>query len=388
MRSFHEKGGFAFTSLLAATSGFCVMRSLILLPIAFLFCYTAKAQAKVASDRFILNGRLEDRDTGRIILSYADKDGNWISDTAKLSKGSFSFTGKIKEPTLASLQGHRNSRSVDDPDFTEIFLEPVHMNILVRENDFKHASVLGSRTQQEMDSLNKKKAMIYRENSPGSAIKSGSVQKQLRDADLLFIQEHPDSYVSAYLLTSFVNRMSGDSVESLYSTLSLPVQNSLFGMRVHTALAAEKATTIGSMAPDFSQKEIGGNTITLSSFRGKKYVLIDFWASWCAPCRDIVPELKELHQQYTGKGLVIIGISLDMNKPSWKKAIAEDGIASWKNIFGDLSHTDKADNIIARYNVQPIPDLFLIDSNGVIIGRYRSAPAIGELKQKLAEVFR
>lgn len=127
-----------------------------------------------------------------------------------------------------------------------------------------------------------------------------------------------------------------------------------------------KKSAIGSVAPEFSVKDINGNPLTLSSFQNRHYVLLDFWASWCGPCRADMPKLKSIYEKYHAKGLEIINISRDENSDSWPKAIEKDDIGKWKH----FSVTENKSTIEKTYMVTGIPVKILLDKNGVIIGRW------------------
>lgn len=137
---------------------------------------------------------------------------------------------------------------------------------------------------------------------------------------------------------------------------------------------------VGSEAPDFSQPTPDGKVISLSSLRGK-VVLIDFWASWCKPCRMENPNVKRVYEQYKSKGFEILGVSLDRDKASWTGAIAQDGLP-WKHV-SDLAFWNNA--AAQQYGVSSIPYTVLVDKDGKVLGKNLRGPA---LEEKLAEVFK
>ncbi|HEY8970280.1 MAG TPA: redoxin domain-containing protein, partial [Puia sp.] len=151
----------------------------------------------------------------------------------------------------------------------------------------------------------------------------------------------------------------------------------------------------GSMAKDFTAKELGGGTLSLSSLKGK-YVLIDFWASWCVPCRKSMPHVKELYAEYKDKGLEVIGVSDDdRDSTAWKKALAKDGTGIWHNVLRGLDmekiqRGEKNDKDISeKFGIHSLPTKILIDRDGRIIGRYDKGTdeEAAELDRKLAEVL-
>lgn len=166
-----------------------------------------------------------------------------------------------------------------------------------------------------------------------------------------------------------------------------------------------KATAIGMAAPNFKRKDINGKVLTLSEFKGK-YVLLDYWASWCAPCRKLTPSIKELYRKYHSKGLEVISVSCDNDYEKWRNAVKQDSVEAFYHI---LSFTDEdmalakgkngsevykaatfKDELRKKFNLMPIPVEILIDSNGIIIGRYLGyyeKETFQDLERKLGEIF-
>ncbi|MBO9729990.1 MAG: TlpA family protein disulfide reductase [Chitinophaga sp.] len=145
------------------------------------------------------------------------------------------------------------------------------------------------------------------------------------------------------------------------------------------AEAIAKKTAIGVTAMDFSQNNTTGKPVKLSDYRGK-YVLLDFWASWCGPCRAENPNVLDNYEKYHSKGLEILGVSLDDKKDAWLKAIKDDGL-EWAHV-SDLKGWKNA--VAKEYNINAVPSNFLLDKEGKIIAKDLRGE---ELSQKLAEIF-
>lgn len=194
-----------------------------------------------------------------------------------------------------------------------------------------------------------------------------TVQQKLA---LDFIASHPDSYVSLY---EVMNAYSGanigfeeepNKIDSVFQLLSPEVKNTAYGKFFSELMSKKKAVAAGAIAPDFTINDTKGKPVKLSDFRGK-YVLIDFWASWCTPCRKENPYLVKTYEQYKNKNFTILGISVDDNKDSWLKAIEEDKLP-WTQV---CSLTKDHNEVGELYMVSMIPDNLLIDPDGKILAR-------------------
>lgn len=141
-----------------------------------------------------------------------------------------------------------------------------------------------------------------------------------------------------------------------------------------------KIGDIGSVIPDFEQNDVDGKPVNIKSFRGK-YVLIDFWASWCGPCRGENPNVVSAFKKYSSKNFTVLGISLDKSKDPWIQAINNDGL-TWTHV-SDLKGWTNA--VAQKFGINSIPQNFLIDPNGVIIGKNLRGP---DLEAKLESVLK
>jgi peroxiredoxin len=190
-----------------------------------------------------------------------------------------------------------------------------------------------------------------------------------------FIRNNPSSFLSLDVLTRLLQNNAElpilcDTIKLLFNNLNKNIQNSVAGKKFQLMVANQGKSRVGNLAPDFKVKDLDGKEISLSDFRNK-FVLLDFWASWCKPCRDDIPFVKDIYKTYKEKGLEIIGISKDDDLSSWKKAIAKDGTRIWRHIVAPLSiqPTDTS-AITNKYFVYAIPVKILINKEGVIIGRW------------------
>jgi peroxiredoxin len=369
----------------------------------FLFIVYINCQSQTTNaNLFVFSGKLVGADTGFVCLSYTDAEKKWMQDTARLNNGQFQFKGKINGPVLASFSGQRKSRSVDDPNYTEFFLTPGYIEAWVKVNTFKQIQVKGSAVQDEYEILLNKKDSLENAWSPlfkalaqaRSSKDTALVNKLYRDDFPIyralsksiirdFIRSYNNSVVSAYLL-SVEPDLDLDSMKYYYALLGSTARNSMYGMRVSEAISKEEKVQIGSLAPDFFTTDMNGKSWSLSKLRGK-YVLLEFWASWCIPCREEHPYLKEAYKQYANKGFEILAFSLDANeyKEAWLNAIKKDNL-NWVQLC-DFK-VWKGD-VVQLYNLfgKGIPANFLISPEGRILAKDLRGKA---LTKKLEELIR
>lgn len=399
---------------------------LIIFLLMCLFLVKLSGQPKITGKKFILNGIIHGKYNGKVVISYpAAPNYLIVNDTADVVESKFQFTGLIREPCSASLRGHVTSNSVDDSNFTDIYIEPGVMKVVLTANQFKNVQVVGSNTQRFVERLNRQlQPVTYKLNETyyqrqqlekqKEALKANDeiehLDNKIRIIDssreklyaardsirLAFIKTNPTCWYSSDLLYEYIEKLPIDTLYSLFNRLATPIQNGLWGNRLKRDLVKMKNSSPGNTAPDFKVKDVNGNTVSLSSINKDKYVLLDFWASWCVPCRQDFSNLKKTYNEYHPKGLEIIAISQDIDKSKWKAAIEKDSIGMWWNcpIAEDLNRTfagyPNENDIYEQYYIQSIPVKILINKEGIIIGRWpsRNGKAQPSLEEVLTSQFK
>jgi thiol-disulfide isomerase/thioredoxin len=381
------------------------MKSVILL-IFIMPIFFNLTEAQQTKNHFVLNGNLSGQNTGSMYLYYSDAGNKRIKDSAVITDGKFSFTGNITEPTMAYLQLKEEKRNQDNS--TDFFIEPSVMTTSLQLNKFKDAKLSGSKTQNEYAALQTKRQKIdkrwkivmdtltevnKRSNVEFQELKDWVLQPysaEIKDLEFNFFTSHPQSYVTAYMLRFYVSDLSLDSLQMFYNNLGKKLQQSGNGKDLAKEIKKIKAGSPGSTAADFTAMDINGNKLSLSDFKGK-YVLLDFWASWCVPCRKGNPHLKDLYAKYKDKGIEFIGISDDDSKPdAWHKAVEKDDL-QWRHVLRgfDMQKLMKNElnekDISEKFGIHSLPTKILIDPQGKIIGRY-SEEAM-PLDDKLKNIF-
>ncbi len=374
------------------------MKHFVIYTIAFVLSSTSYSQGTLNKE-FSLQGKIIGQDTGYVHIGYLNSLKKYIDDSSYLKNGEFEFSGLMDEPTIARFYGNIKSRSIDDSNFTEIYLEPNLMQAIFKVDNFKNAKVTGSKTQVEYtiyrgrnDSLhNKWKKMFDELDEARAKIDTAKIEKiyneqmpvyakESENIDWSFIKQSPNSFVSANILFYKTQILPLDSLKLFYALLSNNVQKSRDGKRIKDFIQKAEKLAIGMQAPDFMQTDLNGRSISLRDFRGK-YVLLDFWASWCIPCREENPYLKQAYSKYQGR-FTIIGFSLDRleDKNAWIDAIKKDDVP-WIQVCDFKVWNGK---VVNEYNLfgKGIPSNFLINPQGKIVAKDLRGDSV---EKKLAE---
>ncbi len=359
------------------------MMKFIFFLLGLLFSNIIEAQLPKVNEQFTFTGRVIGQKDTVVTLKYYTENGNLKVDSCVLKNGSFYFKGNIPEPTIAFFRGEVKSNADDDPNATSFYLESGAITATVKKNHFKEIKIMGSKTQTENEILQK---MYERVDDT-----SNLAYEEYETIDSQFILKNTDSYISSFKLWLHKGLWPLETVSEFYEMFTPKIQESHFGKEVKKTINEIDNNSNGKMAKSFSANTINGEVISLADFKGK-YVLLDFWASWCVPCRQGIPHLKTIYEKYHPKGLNIIAISSDDKIKAWKDAVEKDGSGIWYNILSseEINKSEEFEDSLSvgkKFGIQVLPTKILIDKNGKIIGRYTGTEDDEKLYEKLKSIF-
>ncbi|MAW95412.1 MULTISPECIES: TlpA disulfide reductase family protein [unclassified Leeuwenhoekiella] len=372
----------------------------VLLAIILMAMGSCKDEKKEGAnpDGYHITGTIKQSpDASLAVLTYKQNDSTY-RDSSVVTQGKFSFQGKVAHPVDAMiLLRHGNSFPETEwqADTFHFFIENSEM-VLTANDSIKKANLTGSRSTAEAEEIDQKISPFTAEIiALYDRMDGRSKEERLMTHDTIqmyvdsirttahnFIMTHPDSYIALQRFQRHEMPKNFDPIEAEKNFNSLfgeELQQTKVGKAIAEKISIAKNSQLGKEAPDFTQKTPEGEDFRLSSLRGK-YVLVDFWAAWCKPCRAENPFVVKAYNKYKDKNFEIVGVSLDADKGSWVAAIEKDGLP-WIHV-SDLKHWKN--EVALQYDINSVPANVLINPDGIIIDKNLRGEALTE---KLSEIF-
>jgi len=324
-------------------------------------------------------------------------------DTALISKGSFEFKGQVSDPSRSTIvldyQGVGLGNITTQPDVLEIFLEKGLITI-TSQDSLKKAQIKGSAINDEnagykvflKSALDKMTNLMTKFQNTPEEIRTTkefrdemnstykSIQSEMAVLNDEYVKTHPDSYLSLEVMKSYGGgNPDVTTMEPKFNLLSERLRQTNAGKEIQQRINSLKSTSTGSIAPEFTQMDQNNKPVKLSDFKGK-YVLVDFWASWCGPCRGENPNVVKAYNEYNDKGFTILGVSLDEDRAKWLEAIEKDQL-TWTHV-SDLKGWKN--EVAGMYQIRSIPANVLINPEGKIVAKNLRGE---DLSKELARIF-
>lgn len=355
---------------------------------------------------FVIKGTVSSYPADILILAYA-VDGNFVLDTIGIDNGKLTYKKEFTDTIVASVVSRDKNNNIKldkgiiPGESITVFITPGTVLELNLDNRrWPEVQMKGGQINDDLLKLYAKTMPIKKEafdilrklqnqdlseeEKKGLEEKRSALRERTEEETILFVKENPDSYAALYTLSGLRNSMTLEEYIVIFNRINVQLQQTTLGKQIAQQIQIALASAVGAAAPDFKKKDKEGNTVQLSDYKGK-YLLLDFWGSWCGPCRASHPHLKELQAHYGPLGLEVINIAQENGanaREIWLKAVEEDQM-TWTQILNNEER--EAYDVVKLYGITAFPTKVLIDRDGKIIVK-----AVGEsapIDEKLKEVF-
>lgn len=362
-----------------------------------------------AQNNFTINGTIEQGGEGKYIylLSGSRIDAGDAADSALVKNGKFTFTGTMDMNVDSRILATEFPLNIRTRNAKALYIEPATMQLVISSLDkLAEAKLTGSEAQASVDDYNEYMAEVmtplaklndlyYTSRSNGDTATFNRVNREMGELRGKYIskqkswfEQHPEAYMTLEQKSIQVRDMKPEQVQAFYNSIPEKYKKSPVAKEVATELAKLNKCAPGAVAMDFTSTDINGKQFTLSSLKGH-YVILDFWASWCKPCRASMPHVKALYEKYKDKGLEVVCVASDDGEEAkWRKAVEEDKTELFHHVLSGLKRTpgggyDKSQSISDNYGVHYLPTKYLVDADGKIVDKVDDK----KLEQLLKEAY-